>query len=86
MNPNDGQVLWRGPALMGANATFLSVKGHVLILKNGGDLRIFKSNKEKLETVAEYSVADSPTWAPPVLLHNALLIKSKTKLIYWSFN
>ncbi len=86
MDPNDGQILWRGPALMGSNATFLSVPGHVLILKDGGDLRIFKTNREKLETVAEYSVADSPTWAPPVLLKNALLIKSKTKLIYWSFN
>ena len=35
--------------------------------------------------IAEYKVADRPTWAAPVLLKEGILIKDRQELIRWSF-
>ena len=80
-----GEVKWEGPPRTGQNVTFLTVSGYVLALINDGRLRVLKATDESYQSVAEYRVADSPTWAAPVLLPKGLLIKSKQKLIYWKF-
>lgn len=79
-----GEVLWRGPARTGDNVAFLSIPDHVVALLDNGHLQVIKATQDGLEEVASYEVADSPTWAPPVLLKNALLIKDQTSLTLWS--
>ncbi|MEL6109088.1 MAG: PQQ-binding-like beta-propeller repeat protein [Planctomycetota bacterium] len=80
-----GEVKWEGPPRTGQNATFLTVAEYVLALINDGRLRVLKATDESYQQVAEYRVADSPTWAAPVLLRSGLLIKSKQKLTFWKF-
>ena len=80
-----GEVKWTGPPRTGQNVTFLTVPGYVIALVNNGELRVFKATEESYQPVANYRVAESPTWAAPVLLQTGLLIKSKQNLTYWKF-
>ncbi|QEG38165.1 PQQ-binding-like beta-propeller repeat protein [Roseimaritima ulvae] len=80
----NGEVLWRGPGRTGDNVAFLSIREHVVALLDKGQLQVIEATDGGLEEVAHYQVADSPTWAPPVLLTNAILIKDRTSLTLWS--
>ena len=85
LDPMTGQPIWLGPPRMGEYATFLSIPDHILILKDNTTLEIIKAGTEDYEPVASYRVAESPTWAAPVLLKDGFLVKDRTKLFKWSF-
>jgi outer membrane protein assembly factor BamB len=86
LDPKTGEPIWLGPARMGEYATFLSIPGHVLVLKDDATLEVLKADAEDYERIAVYPVAESPTWAAPVLLRNGFLIKDLSKLFKWSFD
>ena len=85
LDPESGDVLWRGPARTGQNVAFLSIPGYVVALINDGELRIVRASGDRYEQVASYRVAESPTWAPPALLESSVLVKDQTTLTRWSF-
>ena len=79
-----GEILWQGPGRTGDNVMFLSIPGHVVALINDGQLKIIAADARRFDTVATYQVADSETWAPPVLLEGGFLIKDERTLAFWS--
>lgn len=79
-----GHVLWTGPPRTGRNVMFLSIPGHVVALINNGELKVIKAHAAGFEVVASYRVAESETWAPPVLLEKAVLVKDRDTLTLWS--
>lgn len=85
LDTESGDVLWQGPGRTGANVTFLSVPGYVFALTDSGHLRVIAANPKAFTLVADYQVATSPTWAPPVLVSNGILIKDGKTLALWSF-
>ncbi len=80
-----GDTIWLGPPRMGQYAAFLTFPGHVLVLKDNGILEIFVAGEPAYRPIASYQVADTPTWAAPVLLSDGVLIKDRTNLLHWSF-
>ena len=80
-----GDVIWRGPSRMGEYATFLSVDDRVVILKDDTTLEIIDANSQTYDPIISYEVAESPTWAAPILLKDGFLIKDRTKLFRWRF-
>ncbi len=48
------------------------------------DLRVLQPNDAKYDVIASYKVADSPTWAHPVVVDGQILVKDKTTLALWS--
>jgi outer membrane protein assembly factor BamB len=76
LDTKTGEVLWQGPPRTGANVAFLSVPGHVVALLSDGRLQIIAARGDRFETVATYRVSESPTWAPPVLLEQGVLVKN----------
>lgn len=85
MDPNTGEILWQGPGRTGDNVMFLSITGHIVALVDNGELQVVAAKGDGFERVVSYLVSESPTWAPPVLLENGILIKNQTSLIRWSF-
>lgn len=85
LNPMSGEILWLGPPRMGEYATFLAVPGYLIALKDNSHLEILKPDSADFDRIASYVVAESPTWAAPVLLEDGFLIKDRTKLFRWSF-
>lgn len=85
LDTDTGKVLWQGPGRTGQNATFLSIPGHVLALINNGELQVIRADDDKYKVAAVWQVAETPTWAPPVLLEGGVLIKDRDTLSFWSF-
>ena len=82
---NNGEIVWRGSGRSGDNATFLSTPNHILSLLSNGNLNIIKSEGSQSRIQVKYQVAETPTWAAPVLLRNRILVKDKNSLIMWQF-
>lgn len=80
-----GDIVWQGQRRIGENVTFLSIPGFVVALLDKGEMQIIKAAGEDSEVVTSYLVADSPTWAAPVLLNDGVLIKDRSKLTRWTF-
>ena len=55
-----------------------------MALIDNGELQIIAATSEGYHEVVSWQVADSPTWAPPVLLPHGLLVKDQQTLTYWS--
>jgi len=84
LDTKTGEVLWQGPGRTGENVAFLAIPGHVVALINDGELKIIAASGDALKTVASYRVAESPTWAHPVLLDSGILVKDHQTLRLWS--
>jgi outer membrane protein assembly factor BamB len=83
LDPETGNILWEGSPRVGDNVMFLSIPGHVVALADKGELKIIAAKGKDSEVVASYDVSDTPTWAPPVLLQNSVLVKDLQTLTRW---
>jgi outer membrane protein assembly factor BamB len=84
LDTKTGNVLWTGPPRTGRNVMFLSIPKHIVALINNGELKVLKASGDGFRAVASYRVAESETWAPPVLLQTAVLVKDRDTLTLWS--
>ena len=85
LDPETGDIVWVGPTRMGEYATFLSLPGYIVALRDDGILEIIPSGESAYRSVVSYDVANSPTWTAPVLLMDGFLVKDRTKLMRWAF-
>lgn len=85
VDTKNGKIIWQGTGRAGQNATFLSIPGYIVTLLDDGELQIIEAKGAESKKIAEYNVADRPTWAAPVLLKEGILIKDRQELIRWSF-
>lgn len=79
-----GEIYWRSKGRQGSNAALIRAGELLLSLQTDGRFIISRPSKNGLEIVKEYTVADSPTWAHPVIFDKKMLIKDKTTLGLWS--
>jgi outer membrane protein assembly factor BamB len=81
IDANTGNTLWLGPGRMAENAAILNLGGKVwLMLTNDAKLLVLPVAAKDFAPVAEYTVANSPTWAHPVVLGRRILVKDETNL------
>lgn len=79
-----GKVLWLGPAREATN-TSVSKAGDVLFLLNDdAELVVARTDPSKLDVIRRYTVADSVTWAQPVVSGSRLFIKDSSSLALWT--
>lgn len=78
-----GQTLWMGDGRQGENAALLVARDLLFSLNNDGELTVFPATSKQLSPIAKYKVADSPTWAHPVVLSSRILVKDLTNLTLW---
>jgi outer membrane protein assembly factor BamB len=79
-----GKVLWTNATTSGECGYILDVGPVLVALSSDSDLVVFKANKEAYKEVHRYKVADSPTWAEPILAGNRIYIKDKDSLTLWT--
>ena len=80
-----GKTLWTGEGRLGDNAALMRVGNALCALTTAGELIIFKASDERFEQLAHYKVAETPTWAHPVIVPAGVLVKDETKLTLWQF-
>jgi hypothetical protein len=58
----------------------------LFILKDDAELVIARANATGLEPVKTYEVADSATWAQPIVSGRRLFVKDVSTLTLWTFD
>ena len=81
LDADTGKTIWQGPGRMGENAAILNAGGSAfLALTNEAKLIVLPVNAKEYAPTMQYTVADTPTWAHPVVNGNRILIKDETTL------
>ena len=62
------------------------MENHIGVLINDGRFWVIEASSEEFQKIRSYDVASGPTWAPPVLWADSLLVKERNQLIRWSFD
>ncbi len=80
-----GNVIWQTEGREGTNAALLHTREWLFALTTDANLIVARKNVKGFEQAAKYTVADSATYAHPVLLGEQILIKDNTSLQLWSW-
>ena len=83
LDARTGERLWEGPGERGDNAVLFDLGPALLVLSTEARLAAVSTSAPEFSLLAEYRVADSPTWAHPALAGDRLLVKDKTQLACW---
>ncbi len=83
LRPSDGVTLWTSEGRQGDNAALVAAGSVLLMLTNEAKLIVARQNDKSFEPLRTYTVADSPTWAHPVVMGRGILIKDNATLALW---
>ena len=83
LDPRNGTTLWTSEGREATNAAIVDAGTVLLLLTDDAELIVVKKSGKGFEPLRKYSVADSPTWAHPVVLSGGILIKDTTTLALW---
>ena len=86
IDANTGQTLWLSEARQADNAAIVRAGNLWFALDTLAELKVFRANPKQLEIVKRYTVADSATWAQPVLSGQRVLVKDLSKISLWALN
>jgi outer membrane protein assembly factor BamB len=84
LDARTGETLWATEGRAGQNAAVLSTKDLLFSLTDDAELVVFAKNTKSYTPLAKYTVANSPTWAQPILFGKEILVKDEANLILWS--
>jgi outer membrane protein assembly factor BamB len=70
-----GKVRWATEGRAGGNASLQIAGPNLIVLTTEGDLLVVKKSPEKYEELHRYKVADSGTWAQPVVLQDGIIVR-----------
>jgi len=80
LDARTGATLWTSDGRFGENAAVVSAGEVLFLLTNESQLLIARKNPKKFDVFRRYAVAESPTWAHPVVVGHRVLIKDVSSL------
>jgi hypothetical protein len=83
LEPGTGKTVWTSDGRQTENAMLVARGDEVLSLTTESELHVFRASNRGLEPLKKYTVADSPTWAHPVVLGARVLVKDRDSLALW---
>jgi outer membrane protein assembly factor BamB len=85
LDANTGKALWTSEPRQATNAAIVRAGNLVFALKDDAELLVLALNRTRFEPVHRYSVADSATWAQPVIAGNRVFVKDVSSLTLFAF-
>jgi outer membrane protein assembly factor BamB len=79
-----GKTAWTDTAKRGNYGAILDAGTVVLALPNNSELVVVKPGQKEYAEVAKFKVAESATYAHPVIVGNGVLVKDQDALTLWS--
>lgn len=86
IDANTGQTAWLSEPRQGDNAAVVRAGDLWFALGTGAELIVAKANPKQFEVLKRYDVADSATWAQPVLSGQRVFIKDLSTISLWTLN
>jgi hypothetical protein len=81
-----GKTLWTGMPRQAENAAMVRAGNIVFSLEDDAELMVGRVNAGKFQELKRYTVANSATWAQPVVSGNRIFVKDVSALALWSIN
>jgi outer membrane protein assembly factor BamB len=86
IDANTGQTLWLSEARAGENAAIVRAGDVWFALDTQAELKVVRANPKQFEVLKRYDIADSATWAQPVLSGQRVFIKDLSTISLWTLN
>lgn len=86
LDARDGRVLWLGEPRFATNVAFAKAGDLLFVLKDDAQFVIARAKAAGFEPLKTYDVADSATWAQPVVSGRRLFVKDVSTLTLWTFD
>jgi outer membrane protein assembly factor BamB len=86
LDANTGQTLWLSEPRQTENAAVVRAGDLWFALNTEAQLMVLRANPKQMEVIKRYEVAQSATWAQPVLAGQRLLIKDLSAISLWTLN
>lgn len=86
LDARTGKTMWTSNGREGDNAATVAAGQFLFLLTDAAELLVARSDPKQLDIVKKYQVAESPTWAHPVVTARGILIKDKTTIALLSFD
>jgi hypothetical protein len=86
IDANTGQTLWLSEPRQAENAAVVRAGDLWFALDTQAELKVIRANPKQLDIVKRYDVADSATWAQPVLSGQRVFIKDLSTISLWTLN
>jgi len=83
LDARTGQTLWLSAGRQAANAALVRAGTTWLALKDTAELVVARANQAAFEPLRTYDVADSATWAQPVVAGQRVLVKDVSSVTLW---
>ncbi len=84
LDARTGEVVWTTDGRAAANAALVDARIVFFALTNDAELIVASKSREGFLPLTKYTVADSPTWAYPIIWGKHILIKDEENLILWA--
>lgn len=84
VDANTGQTLWLSEPRQGDNAAVVRAGDLWFALETDAELVVARANAKQFEILKRYDVADSATWAQPVLSRNRIFVKDVSNISLWT--
>jgi outer membrane protein assembly factor BamB len=84
LDAKTGATRWISPPRQGENAAVVVTGENLVLLKDDGELIVAKAGGKGFEPLRHYTVAESPTWAHPLILRKGVVIKDLNTLALWT--
>jgi outer membrane protein assembly factor BamB len=84
MNAQTGDVLWTDTTPRGECGAVLDAGSVLLALTSDTELVAFKPSRKEYTELARIKVADTPTWAYPIIAGNRVFVKDRDALTLWT--
>lgn len=84
LDARTGAAKWATEGRGGTNASIQRAGPNVVVLTTDGELVILRRNPDKYDELRRFRVADSQTWAQPVVLPSHLVIRDADSVAVWS--
>lgn len=81
-----GKVLWLGEPRAAEHAAIAHAGNTIFSLEDDGELVVFRASRTGFELVKRYQVAESATWAQPVVSGNRVFVKDVSSLAMWTID
>lgn len=86
VNAQTGEELWADKAQRGECGTVVDAGSVLVALSSDSQLVAFKPNNKEYAELAKIKVADTPTWAYPIISGNRIFVKDRESLTLWTLN
>ena len=84
LDARSGKTLWLGPPREAENVAFAKSGDLLFMLKDTAELLVARGTPQTI--LKRYTIADTPTWAQPVISGNRIFVKDVDSLLLWTLN